>query len=339
MKKLRVAINGFGRIGRVITRINLKRNLFDLVAINDINPDINNLLYLLKYDSNYGQLEADLEIIEANIVNIGGSQVRAYNFQDIELIPWYENNIDIIIDASGNNENYKKLEFCKHLFGYYIFTSDSRAIDNIVCDINEEKFSGQKYIASSTCDAIALAPLLKAILSYSDIEYGSLVTLHPWLSYQNLLDSHKIPNLKDEDGYALGRAASQSIIAKSTSAVSATDKLISGVFDKFHCISYRVPTATVSSAVISLILEKEINHGRIREILDFFKKNQRYKTMELVSDNIVSIDLSGSCYSSIIDLRWIKVDKKSIQLNYWYDNEWGYSSKVLDLIDYIGRSI
>jgi glyceraldehyde 3-phosphate dehydrogenase len=338
MKKLRVAINGFGRIGRVLTRLNLERNLFELVAINEINDDIENLKYLLKYDSIYRKIDEVVEVKDVNTLLIGKDSVLVFHIKEIENIPWYAEHIDIIIDASGNTDNYKRIAAHSDKFQHYISTCESKNIDTIVCDINDDLINPKscKYISASTCDAIALSPILKAVSSRYEIEHGSLVTLHPWLSYQKLTDSQKINGIAaDEDSYGLARAAMTSLIPKSTSAIAATTKLIPSIADKLHSFSYRIPTASVSSAVINLTLKHSIEKNELVDTLSVFQKTQRYETLDFNFDNTVSIDHLGSNYSCIIDTRWTKVSKRNIQLTYWYDNEWGYCSKLLDLIESI----
>ena len=315
MSKLRVAINGFGRIGRVLTRLNLKEHIFDLVAINDINEDIENLAYLLKFDSVYGKLAAQVETINNNTLKIGSNHVKVYHDKHIEQIPWYEDNIDIIIDASGVAKNY--LRFApddEKRFGYYILTSEDPELNTVVCDINESTvdLKNVKYMCASTCDAIALSPIIKAISSKYAIEYGTLMTLHPWLSYQRLTDSERIHGFNKSDAYTLARAATSSLIPKATSAVSA-----------------------VSSAVINLRVKEKIQQEEVESVLYQFKSNQKFKTLSLEHENTVSIDHLGTRYSSIIDTRWSKIKEHNIQLTFWYDNEMGYCSKLMDLIEYI----
>ena len=340
MKKLRVAINGFGRIGRVLTRLNHKLNIFDLVMINDINSDVNNLLYLLKYDSVYGSLNDHLETRDSNILVIGKQCVKVYSYAKINEIPWKDLNIDVIVDASGVSNNIELLSPFSEYFSYYISTTEGKQkCKTIICDVNSENFNPaqDKYLASSTCDAVALTPILKSILKTYQISSGSLVTLHPWLSDQKLLDSRKSNCSNIIDSYSLSRSAPISLIPKNTSALSAAAEVLPGV-DKFiTSFSYRVPTTTVSSGVLTLTLNDSITENQLYQILNEFKLNQKYLTLDFNYDPTVSIDFSGSRYASIVDLRWSKVNAQNLRLVYWYDNEWGYSSKTLDLIHLLSK--
>ncbi|MCR9192596.1 MAG: hypothetical protein NXI01_08050 [Gammaproteobacteria bacterium] len=337
MEKIRVAINGFGRIGRILTRLNLQRDIFDLVAINDINDDIENLKYLLKYDSIYGKLHERLEVLGPTALQVGEQIAEVYHVKNIGDIPWYENNIDIIIDASGDAENHQRLSAHENKFQHYILTSEHKDIKTIVCDINEDPsiLKSSKYICASTCDAIALSPIIKAICAKYTFDYGSIVTLHPWLSYQRLMDSTYIEGLDKKDAYGLARAAGTSLIPKSTSVVKATAKLLPDYVGKIESFSYRVPTSSVSTAVINLRLNEVVSQNDIENVLNIFQVQQRFKTLSLEYENTVSIDHLGSNYSSVVDMRWNKIAENNIQLTYWYDNEAGYCSKLLDLIEYI----
>ncbi len=338
MNKLRVAINGFGRIGRVLTRLNLKEQIFDLVAINDINEDIENLVYLLKFDSVYGKLDLPLEVIDNSTLKIGLHCIKVYHNKNIEQIPWYGQDIDIIIDASGVAKNH--LRFAtddEQKFRHYILTSEDHQLSTVVCDVNEHLVdaSSLKYMCASTCDAIALSPIIKAISSQYEIEYGTLITLHPWLSYQKLTDSQQIKGFSKSDAYTLARAATSSLIPKATSAVNAVLKLLPNVTKNIESFSYRVPTNCVSSAVINLRIKEKVKQVEVEEALYKFQAQQKFKTMNLEYENTVSIDHLGARYSSIVDMRWNKITERNIQLTFWYDNEMGYCSKVIDLIEHI----
>jgi len=338
VNKLRVAINGFGRIGRVLTRLNLKEEIFDLVAINDINEDIENLAYLLKFDSVYGKLTEQVEVINNKTLKISSNNIKVYHDKNIEQIPWYEDNIDIIIDASGVAKNYFRFSpDDENRFGYYILTSEDPELNTVVCDINESTvdLKNIKYMCASTCDAIALSPIIKAISSKYTIEYGTLMTLHPWLSYQKLTDSERIQGFNKSDAYTLARAATSSLIPKATSAVSAVRKLLPNVTENIESFSYRVPTSAVSSAVINLRVKEKIKQDEVERVLYQFFANQKFKTLSLEYENTVSIDHLGTRYSSIIDTRWNKIKEHNIQLTFWYDNEMGYCSKLMDLIEHI----
>ena len=340
MRKLKVAINGFGRIGRVLERVNLKHKIFDLVAINDINADIKNLAYLLKYDSTYGRSSDTIEVISNNVIEINGQPVKVYNHKNIEDVPWYDSSLDVIVDSSGVSGNDKRIKKHENKFGHYVVTTEpGDHIKSVVCGVNEEKvdFSSDKYLSSSICDAAALAPIIKTIQESYIISHGFLTTLHPWLSFQNLMDGSKVGSTKDSDAFGLGRAALTSLIPKGTSAVSATDYITPGIKGSIESFSYRVPTATVSSAVLDLTLESEVTVEEIHNKLNTFEANQKYNALHVNSEHLVSIDYSGFDASCIVDSRWTTVNNgNSVRIVYWYDNEWGYCSRLADLVHYLG---
>jgi len=336
-RKLRILINGFGRIGRIITRINLEKDIFDLVAINDINGDVNNLLYLLKYDSTYGRLKARIETVDGMLF-INNKKVKYYNNQCSKEIPLDSDNIDIIIDSSGQNIDTDTINYYSNKIKHYIVTNEPGNAKTIIMGVNEDKLVVNKdlYISSSICDSVAFVPIINQLLSEYGIVSGFLTTLHPWLGYQKLLDSSKIEELNDVDGYALGRAALSSVIPKSTSAIKASTKVLPEIRGKIESFSYRIPTATVSSAVLNVTLNNSIDVDKLNNLFINFTKKQKYQIMYLNHENLVSIDYSGFNYSSIIDMKWNKVlNNNNVQIVYWYDNEWGYCCRVVDLVDYI----
>jgi len=336
-KKLRILINGFGRIGRAITRINLEKDIFDLVAINDINNDVNNLSYLLKYDSTYGRLNGRINIVDGILI-LNNKKIKVYNYQSVKDVPLEVENIDIIIDSSGQYVDAETINYYSSKIKHYIVTNEPGNAKTIIMGVNEDKLVVNKdlYISSSICDSIAFVPIINQLLSEYRIVCGFLTTLHPWLGYQKLLDSSKIEGLNDVDGYALGRAALPSVIPKSTSAINASARVLPEIGGKIESLSYRVPTTTVSTAVLNVTLNKSIDIDKLNNLFINFTKKQKYQIMYLNYENLVSIDYSGFNYSSIIDIKWNKVlNNNNVQIVYWYDNEWGYCCRVLDLVDYI----
>jgi len=344
MERLRVGINGFGRIGRAIYRINLKKNLFDIVAVNDINPDIKNMAYLLKYDSTYGRLEENVSHDENSLI-VQAGKVRVYHKARILEVPWEKHDVDIVIDSSGVKANFQAIMTGKSNVKHFIVTnSPSAEIKTIIFGVNEDGFDPEAHrvISSSICDTIALTPLLKLITEAHEIESGFLTTLHPWLPYQNLLDGPSVSWSQPGDvfsHYALGRASTQNIIPKSTSAILAADHVLPGLSRKVQSFSYRVPTQIVSSAVLILLLDKSIKQADLLGRFYQYEENQKYKVIRNSVEPLTSVDYRGEEYSAIIDHRWTKVENhRHVKLVYWYDNEWGYSSRVVDLVDKISQS-
>ena len=338
---LNIGINGFGRIGRAVLRINEKNKIFNLVAINDTNPSNENLAYMLKYDSTYGILDKDIKS-DKNTIKIGSSKpIDIYHKEKICDIPWNNYNVDVIIDASGIHENlmYKK-ELKDKGIKHQIVTNtpDSDEVDKyIIFGVNEDTVDSNSFlISSSICDASAVAPVLNIINEKYNIEHGFLTTLHPWLSYQNLLDgpsrSFAYPGTIIEN-FNLGRASLNAIIPKTTSAIRASAKVLDYLNEKFQSLSFRVPTSIVSTADISVKLEKSTDKETIIKDFQEKEKYQRFNVFKNNFEPLISTDFIKSTYSSIIDHRWTEINKENyLKLVLWYDNEWGYSSRVVDLI-------
>lgn len=340
MKK-RVLINGFGRIGRAIARINLKRDIFDLVAINDINPDNKNISYLLKYDSTFGKLDNNISSNKNGIV-IDGKEVRVSHESEIKNVDI--SDIDIIIESSGINSNILQVEDMSDessVERFIISNVDSKKAQNVLFGVNEDILidRSKKIISSSICDVVSLGPVYKVLEDNFGIESGFLTTLHPWLSYQNLLDGPAKSWSQPGDiysHYALGRSSVMSIIPKSTSAVRALSNVYPDAFEKVRSFSYRTPTSLVSSAVLSAVLKKIVSSEEIVSIFKAEEKKQKWNVYYTTDAPLISTDYIGNDYSVIIDTRWIQVvNGNHIEIVYWYDNEWGYSSRIVDIIKYI----
>jgi len=346
MSKIRVGLNGFGRIGRAIFRISNHNNEFDIVAINDINPDIKNIAYLLQYDTTYGRFEKKVGNDDQHLL-IENDSIPVYKKEKIVDVPWDEHEVDIVIDASGVKSNLDSLHDNKLKVKNVIVTNSPESyndIQTIVFGVNESDCDPLKYkvFSSSICDTISLSPLIKIICETHGIESGFLTTLHPWLSYQNLLDGPSVSWSQPGDinsHYALGRASTQHLIPKSTSAIRAAESVLPGLMEKVQSFSYRTPTAIVSSAVLILYLDSNISHDQLVNKFYNFEQKQNLPIIRNTLEPLISIDYMGDIHSVIIDQRWTKVEKKRhVKLVYWYDNEWGYSSRVVDLIKKIALS-
>ena len=343
-----VGINGFGRIGRAIFRINLKHNVFRVVAINDINPSVDNLAYMLKYDSTYGVLDADVNNNKDSLLINKGELIEIYHKQCISEVPWEKFEVDVVIDASGVHENLlHKKELKDKGIKYQIVTNtpDSDEVDKyIIVGVNEDTPLGSDsfLISSSICDANAVAPVLNILNTNFGVDHGFLTTLHPWLSYQNLLDgpsrSFAYPGTVI-DNFTLGRASINALIPKTTSALRASAKVLDFLIDKFQSLSFRVPTPIVSTADISVKLKKNSDINDIINIFNVAEKKQKLNIIKNNTDPLISTDFIRSDYSAIIDHRWTQLnDSNYLKLILWYDNEWGYSCRVVDLVKIIFES-
>ncbi len=333
---IKIGINGFGRIGRALTRILSKDDSIEIIFINDINPNIDNLSYLLKYDSTYGQFELDVKNNNNEII-IENKKIKCFDSKSIKNLPWDKIDIDYLVDASGVSKNISEAKnlLANNKFDKYIITHCSDESDiEVIMGVNDDKLiEDHKIISNSICDANAVAHIIK----WCDEEYGilngSLTTLHPWLSYQNLLDGPSIsqsnPGVVWSD-YSLGRSSIESLIPKNTTAIEAVEKVLPQIKNKIMSYSYRVPTPTVASSDLVLNLDKIVDKDMLLSFIKERCKNNSFVTIN--NESLVSKDYQKSNFSAIIDLQWLKVNENTVKIMLWYDNEWGYSSRIPDLI-------
>jgi glyceraldehyde 3-phosphate dehydrogenase len=343
-RKLRIGIHGFGRIGRAVARINFERGAFDLAAINDINPDVHNLAYLLKYDSTYGRYKGDVLAEGAGIVVDGRPPIRVSQVAEPGAAPWAEAGVDIVIDASGRPVAPAQLERMKAAgIRHVIVTNETPAsvpVKPVIVGVNHESIAKSDFALSScTCDANAFVPVMSILQESFGVEYGSLTTLHPWLGYQKLLDGGALRDSNPahiQSTYVLGRNATQSLIPKTTSCIRASSRVLPWLDEKFVSVSYRTPTMIVSSADIVVKLERPTDAATVINAFEAFERKQRYQVINNGREALVSIDYAGTPWSAAIDHRWTSSRKAGqLKLILWYDNEWGYGSRVVDLVDHL----
>jgi len=336
---IKVGINGFGRIGRAIFRINELNPIFEIAAINDIDPLIENHAYLINYDSIYGPLTNKISTNNNSFIKNNGKQITFYSEERIDLVPWSDMDINIVIDCSGIYSNVVNSHNLINTGLQKVITTHSPkdSVDQtLIMAANEESYdqSNHHVISSSICDANACAPVLKLIDRRLGIVDGFITTLHPWLGYQNLLDgstkSVSSPGHYWSD-YALGRSSIESLIPKPTTLVPALEKVLPELTNNIHAMSFRVPTSIVSASDIVLTLDKKANFESLESM--FKELEKEYPDVILVNEeSLVSIDFKGINQSCVIDLRWLKTINNKIKLVLWYDNEWGYSNRITDLI-------
>lgn len=334
---IKLGINGFGRIGRTIIRINAIKKYFELGAVNDLNPQIENMAYLLAYDSTYGKFPGEVTCDkENNILKINRQRIKYFSSEDITEVDWKEAGVQILIDSSGPEENVmKSRELIKNeIVKKVIITHSSDNVDNeIIIGINDDTLKpSDNVISSNICDSSAITHLLKWVDDEYGIESGSVTTLHPWLSYQNLVDgpaiSQSYPSAIWKD-YALGRASSSSLIPKNTTAVKSAVKILKNLEGKLLSFSYRVPTDVVASSDIVLKPKKMPSEGELRAYLENKVANSQYVKGNY--ESLISIDYEREEASTVIDFQWLQAKNGLIKIVLWYDNEWGYSMNVLRL--------
>ncbi len=327
----RVAINGFGRIGRSVLRARFKYpefNKFEIVAINDLAPP-EMIAYLFKHDTIFGQLPYEIDIEKESII-VNHKKIKIFQESDPAKIPWDEVGIDIVIESTGF---FTDAELAKaHLRGTVkrvIISAPAKNEDiTIVMGVNENDYDPSKHfiISNASCTTNCLAPILKVLDKYFTIERGFMTTVHAYTNDQRLLDMvHK----KD---FRRARAAALNMIPTTTGVIKALKKILPKLAEKIDGMSIRVPTPNVSLLDLVISIKEDTS---VDEVNAIFKREQN-RYLGYLEEPLVSFDLVGDPHSAIIDSLLTKViDKKLIKIIAWYDNEWGYSVRLLDLINYI----
>ena len=331
MKKF--LILGLGRIGRNVLEILLSNEFFRSYDFyySDKNNDINNYAYLLNYDGIYKNKRYKIK----NEYILDSEFNKKIKFYPLSSLSNSLDEFSFILDTSGS------LEFISNKFGvgcpFFVSHTPNKYIDKyVVPNINENEvdLKKDKVISMSICDTTAIAPIVKKIDQKFKILNGHITTLHPWLNYQNLSGNHVlasgIPNSYWKD-YSLGRKSTENLIPKTTTAVSALEKVLPEIAKKLTCFSYRVPTPIVSSAVINLkiknkVTSKELIHKPIIE---------EFKEVQINEEPLISSDFSGNPSASIINSNFTQINDDIITMMIWYDNEFGYSSQYVKSIEKI----
>ena len=342
-EKIKVGLNGLGRIGRHIFKMCVDDPLIELVGINEINPDLNNWTYTLNYDSIYGQSKNKSEI-HGNKLICKNKAINTSMKKDISEVPWDEWGVEFIVDSSGVLENtFKSRKLINNRQKKRIlFTNSPENTDfTMILGVNENKFEPNNHylIASSICDATAIAPVTKIIDDLFKIKLGYVTTLHPWLSYQNLMDgpssSWSVPG-DVYHHYALGRSSIGNMIPKPTSAIDAVFKVLPLITKNIGSFSYRTPTQIIGSADISFLVKKKTNKPELIKTFIDFQNLQKFPILKISESPLVSMDYVGEKYSAIVDTRWMDViNSELIKIVLWYDNEYGYSCNIINQIKYI----
>jgi glyceraldehyde 3-phosphate dehydrogenase len=330
----RVAINGFGRIGRNVFRANLKKDLFDVVAINDLG-DAKTLAHLLKHDSLYGELPVDVEVKSEDLIVVDGKEIRMITQRDPEQLPWLEEKVDIVLECTGFFRDREGAN--KHIQAgakKVVVSAPGKDLDfTVVLGVNEDQYDTDTHnlISNASCTTNCLAPVAKVLNDEFGIVKGLMTTTHAVTNDQKILD---LPH-KD---LRRARAAFESIIPTTTGAAKAVALVLPELEGKLSGMAMRVPTPTVSVVDLTVELAKETT---AEEINDAFKTAANGPMKDVLQYNelpLVSIDFRGNPHSSIVDAPFTTVmDGKMAKVLSWYDNEMGYSSRMADLVGFMGE--
>jgi glyceraldehyde 3-phosphate dehydrogenase len=325
---LKVGINGFGRIGRNIMRAAREHGGIDFVAVNDIT-DAATLAHLLKYDSVLGNLTAKVEAREGAIV-VDGDQFTVLAIKDPGQLPWKDLGVDIVFESTGKFT--KREDAAKHLAAgarKVVITAPATGPDvTIVLGVNDTVYDKASHhvISNASCTTNCLAPLAKVLHDAFTIRQGWMTTVHAYTNDQNLLD---LPH-KD---IRRARAAALSIIPTSTGAAKAVGEVLPALKGKLDGIAMRVPTPNVSVVDLVAVLDKTVTSDEVNGALKAAADGPMKGILEFCTDPLVSIDFRGNPHSSIVDAAYTKVmDGTFVKVMAWYDNEWGYSNRCVDLL-------
>ncbi|PUB15151.1 glyceraldehyde-3-phosphate dehydrogenase [Paenisporosarcina sp. OV554] len=330
-----IAINGFGRIGRMVFRQAILQNDINVVAINATYPP-ETLAHLIKYDTNHGTFSADV-IVEKNALIVNGKRVQLVSDRDPLKLPWKEMNIDIVIEATGKfNEREKAALHLQAGAKKVILSAPGKNEDiTIVMGVNEDQLNIEKHdvISNASCTTNCLAPVAKVLNDTFGIENGLMTTVHAYTNDQKNLDNpHK--------DLRRARACAQSIIPTSTGAAKALSLVLPELKGKLHGLSLRVPTPNVSLVDLVVDLQTDVTVEEVNAAFIEASKGAMKGILGFTTEPLVSIDFNSDPHSAIVDgLTTMVIGSRKVKVLAWYDNEWGYSARVIDLTKKVGAAL
>ena len=330
---IKVGINGFGRIGRNIMRAAMAHDDIDIVAVNDLT-DTATLAHLLKYDSILGNLKADITA-DGDTITVDNDKFKVLTQKDPGLLPWKDLGVDVVFEGTGRFT--KREDAAKHLAAgakRVIITAPAKGPDvTVVMGVNHESYDPAKHqiISNASCTTNCLAPVAKVLHETFGINKGWMTTVHAYTNDQQLLD---LPH-KD---LRRARAANLSLIPTSTGAARAVGLVLPALKGKLDGISVRVPTPNVSMVDLTAVLNKKATADEVNHAFKSAADGAYKGIIEFVTAPLVSIDFRGNPHSAMIDAPYTKVlDGDLLKILAWYDNEWGYSSRCVDLLRYMAK--
>jgi glyceraldehyde 3-phosphate dehydrogenase len=330
---VKVGINGFGRIGRNIMRAALGDKEIDFVAVNDLT-DAATLSHLLKYDSVLGNLKHKVEV-QGDGIAVEGDQFKVLSFRDPAQLPWKDLGVDVVFESTGLFTNRDAA--AKHIAAgakRVVITAPAKGPDiTVVMGVNNDKYDPAKHqiISNASCTTNCLAPMAKVLHEAFGIKKGWMTTIHSYTNDQQLLD---LPH-KD---LRRARAAALSMIPTSTGAASAVGEVLPELKGKLDGFAMRVPTPNVSVVDLAAILDKKTTAQEVNGVLEKAANGALKGILQYSTAPLVSIDFKGNPNSSIIDAEYTKVmDGDFVKVLSWYDNEWGYSSRCVDLLRFMAK--
>lgn len=336
---VKVGINGFGRIGRNVLRIAQERlnDDIEIVAIN-ARAEASTLAHLFTYDSCYGIFKGDVEVVDEDTIKVNSKEIKILRHNDPEEIPWKELGVEVVIESTGLFTQKEKAN--KHIKAgakKVIITAPGKDEDiTIVMGVNEDKYDNEKHniISNASCTTNCLAPMAKVLDEKFGIEKGLMTTIHAYTNDQRILD-------KNHKDLRRARAAAESMIPTTTGAAKAVSKVLPQLEGKLNGFSVRVPTPTVSMVDLVCELKQDVTIEDVNNALKEAASDDKLNGILGYCDKpLVSIDYRGDSRSSIIDaLSTMVMDNNMVKVVSWYDNEWGYSTRTVDLVNYVVKNM
>lgn len=330
---IRVGINGFGRIGRLVFRAAQERNDIEIVGINDL-IDVEYMAYMLRYDTMHGQFKGSIEVKDGKLV-VNGKSIRVTAEKDPANLKWNEVGADYVVESTGLFLTKEKAQGHIAAGAKYVVMSAPSKDDTpmFVCGVNTDSYvKGTQFVSNASCTTNCLAPIAKVLNDVFGIEDGLMTTVHSTTATQKTVDG---PSVKDWRG---GRAASGNIIPSSTGAAKAVGKVIPSLNGKLTGMSFRVPTLDVSVVDLTVNLKKAASYEEICAAMKKASEGELKGILGYTEDDVVSSDFLGDSRTSIFDAKaGIQLTPTFVKVVSWYDNEWGYSNKVLDLVAHMAK--
>ncbi|SCY28701.1 type I glyceraldehyde-3-phosphate dehydrogenase [Desulfoluna spongiiphila] len=327
---IKIGINGFGRIGRLVFRAATKRTDMEIVAINDL-IDVDYIAYMLRYDSTHGRFDGTVEVADGNLV-VNGKAIRVTSERNPADLAWSDVGADYVVEATGLflTEETASAHLKAGAKKVVLSAPSKDATPMFVMGVNHTDYAGQAIVSNASCTTNCLAPLAHVVHNAFGIKEGLMTTVHATTATQMTVDG---PSRKDWRG---GRGAGQNIIPSSTGAAKAVGKVIPDLNGKLTGMAFRVPTPDVSVVDLTCRLEKPATYDEIKKALKEASEGELKGILAYTEDAVVSTDFVGEPCTSVFDAgAGIALNDNFVKLIAWYDNEWGYSCKVLDLLKHI----
>ena len=343
-KKIKIAINGFGRIGRLFFRQAMEEPQFDIVAINDLG-DVENLAYLLKYDSVYRAFPGEISVkktSDKNYLIVNAREILFLREKEPEKLPWKDLSVDIVVESTGVFETFEKAKAHlnagakKAVLTAPAKDSDSELGQTVLMGINDSKLKICKISSNASCTTNSVSPVMAVLSENPGIIKAVLNTVHAYTNTQTIVDSP----VKGND-FRRGRAGAQNIIPSTTGAAIAVTRVIKELEGKFDGIAVRVPVVSGSIADITFVSKRKTSVEEINKILREAADSPRWQgILKVIDEQVVSSDIIGEPFGAIVDLKFTKViDGDLVKVLSWYDNEWGYAATLVKHILKAGENL